>query len=84
MNRLAIPAHRRRLGDAIRTRRHALALSQEKLAERVDCHRNYVGSVERGEQNITIDLLTRFSRALGCKVSSLTAGIDGAVWSPRS
>jgi len=37
---------------------------QERLAERIDCHRNYVGTVERGEQNITFDLLIRFAKAL--------------------
>lgn len=58
------PVHRRKLGDAIRARRKQLGLSQEKLAELVDCHRNYVGNVERGEQNLTIDMLVRFAKAL--------------------
>jgi transcriptional regulator with XRE-family HTH domain len=56
--------YRCRLGAAIRERRRAIGLSQELLAERIDCHRNYVGTIERGEQNITIDLLVRFARAL--------------------
>ena len=38
MNRKAIPAHRKRLGDAVRNRRVSLKLSQEALAERIDCH----------------------------------------------
>ena len=71
MNRKAIPAHRRRLGDAVRNRRLSLKLSQEALAERIDCHRNYVGNVERGEQNITVDLLVRFAKGLGCKAGEL-------------
>lgn len=72
MNPTGIPAHRRRLGDAIRNRRRNLKLSQEGLAERVDCHRNYVGSVERGEQNVTVDVLMRFTKALGCSLAELT------------
>jgi transcriptional regulator with XRE-family HTH domain len=68
MAKRGIPAHRRRLGNAIRKRRVGLGLSQEQLAERIDCHRNYVGNVERGEQNITIDMLVRFCRALGSSV----------------
>lgn len=69
-----VPLHRRRLGDAVRTRRRSLKLSQEELAERVDCHRNYVGSVERGEQNVTVDMLMRFAKALGCSLAELTQG----------
>ena len=72
MANVGVPLHRRRLGDAVRTRRRSLKLSQEQLAERVDCHRNYVGSVERGEQNVTVDMLMRFSKALGCSVAELT------------
>jgi transcriptional regulator with XRE-family HTH domain len=65
------PNHRRHLGDAIRKRRLALGLSQENLATLIGCHRNYVGNVERGEQNITVDMLVRFSRALNCTVNAL-------------
>jgi len=71
MIRKAIPAHRKRLGDAVRKRRLSLKLSQEALAERIDCHRNYIGNVERGEQNITVDMLVRFAKALGCKPEQL-------------
>ncbi|MFC1498060.1 helix-turn-helix domain-containing protein [Verrucomicrobiota bacterium] len=68
------PAHRKRLGDTIRAYRTDLGLSQERLAELVDCHRNYIGKVERGEQNITIDMLTRVAKALKCSVTALTGG----------
>ena len=66
-----IPEHRKRLGGQIRERRVALGLSQEQLAERIDCHRNYVGNVERGDQNVTIDMLARFGRALDCTLADL-------------
>ena len=64
-------AGRRELGQAIRRRREAIALSQEAFAEKVDCHRNYVSLVERGEQNVTIDMLRRFAKALQCSVAEL-------------
>lgn len=38
-----------------------------------DCHRNYVGLVERGEQNLTVDSLVRIAKALNCKVSEILA-----------
>ena len=63
--------NRVKLGKAIREQRKALGLSQEKLAEHIDCHRNYVGLVERGTQNMTVDMLCRFANALKCKVSDM-------------
>lgn len=64
-------AHRLRLGKAIRNRRENLALSQEKLAELVDVHRNYIGLVERGEQNISIDRLVRIAKGLKSSLAQL-------------
>jgi len=61
------------LGNAIRKRRSELRISQEKLAEQVNVHRNYVGKVERGEQNITIDSLIRFADTFNCEPSDLLA-----------
>ena len=67
---------RAELGQAIRCRREAMSLSQEAFAEKVDCHRNYVSLVERGEQNVTIDMLRRFSKALKCSVAELCADAE--------
>jgi transcriptional regulator with XRE-family HTH domain len=59
------------LGEAVRTRRLEMDVSQEKLAEMVEVHRNYVGKVERGEQNLTIETLVRFADTFKCKPSEL-------------
>ena len=71
MSKTRIPEHRRRLGVAIRKRRLAAEMSQEGLAELVGCHRNYVGNVERGEQNMTVDMLHRFAAGLKCGMGDL-------------
>ena len=63
--------NRKRLGLAVRKRREMLGLSQERFAELADCHRNYIGKVERGEQNITVDMVSRFADGLKCKASEL-------------
>ncbi len=65
------PADQVRFGDVIRVRREALGLSQEELAEGVGCHRNYMGRIERGEQNITLRMMLRISKALGCTAQDL-------------
>lgn len=67
------PLHRRKLGLAIRSQREAVHLSQEKLAELADVHRNYIGLVERGDQNLTVDMLVRIAQALRCRSSKLLA-----------
>lgn len=59
------------LGEAVRKRRKALGISQERLAELVDVHRNYIGLVERGEQNLTIDSLLRIAKSLKCKMQDI-------------
>jgi len=66
----------RRLGDVIRARRVAAGLSQEKLAEQIGCHRNYVGYIERGEYNVTYGMLRRLAAGFGCGVSDLVRPAD--------
>ena len=63
--------HRQLVGNVVRQRRRQLGLSQEGLAEVVNCHRNYIGNVERGEQNFTIDMLLRLVYALECTVADI-------------
>ena len=62
---------KQQLGDAIRHRRVAANLSQELMAMWMDCHRNYIGQVERGEINISIVSLIKFATVFGCKPSDL-------------
>lgn len=58
-------------GKHVRKLRLDRGLSQEKLAELADLHRNYVGGVERGERNIAILNIVRLARALKVKPAKL-------------
>lgn len=63
--------HLSSLGNAIRSQRGVLDISQEKLAERCGFHRNYIGKIERGEQNLTVINLFRIAEAMECHAHEL-------------
>lgn len=71
MAKLKKPSIRLVFASRVRAQRKALALSQEDFAERCDLHRTYIGSVERGERNISIDNMERMANALGVHVTAL-------------
>ena len=52
------------LGQRIRNYRILAGLSQEKLAELSGCHPTYIGQIERGEKNATIESIEKISLAL--------------------
>ena len=59
------------LGRRVRARREGRGWSREELAERSGHHRNFVGGVERGEQNVSVLGLARLADALGCPMAEL-------------
>ncbi len=58
----------------IREERKRQGLSQEALAEKTGLHRTYIGSVERGERNVSIDNIERIAKALDVKAADLLIG----------
>lgn len=62
---------RKRLGKTIRRLRAALGFSQESFASRVKVHRTFMGAVERGEQNLSLDSLEKIARGLSVSPSVL-------------
>ena len=46
-------------------------LSQEALADLVDLHRTYVGSIERSERNVSLDNVEKLATALKIDICEL-------------
>ena len=59
------------VGQRIRNYRTKKGLSQEKLAELSGCHPTYIGQLERGEKNATLESIERITAALGISLSKL-------------
>jgi transcriptional regulator with XRE-family HTH domain len=55
---------RLRIGKAIRRLRGAAGYSQEGFALACRFHRTYIGAIERGEKNLTLDSFERIARTL--------------------
>jgi transcriptional regulator with XRE-family HTH domain len=65
----------RELGLRIRQRREALDWTQAELAERCDLHRTFIGSVERGERNVSILNLRLIAGVLRVPFSELLSNL---------
>jgi transcriptional regulator with XRE-family HTH domain len=62
---------RKVFASRLRKIRQVKGLSQEELADRAGLHRTYVGSVERGERNISIDNIECLAKALEIDIIEL-------------
>jgi len=62
---------RKIFSDNVRKYRIKQNLSQEELAEKAGVHRTYIGSVERGERNITINVMEKICIALEMSIIDL-------------
>ncbi len=66
------PAILLKFAEKLRTERTKRGLSQEKLAELADVHRNYIGMLERAERNPSLVHMEKIAKAMKMKVSELT------------
>jgi transcriptional regulator with XRE-family HTH domain len=64
-----------KIGRNLRKVREQQGLSQEELAFKAGVHRTYVGAVERGEYNVTVLTLRRFTQALGIPLRDAIRGL---------
>lgn len=59
------------VGQRIRSYRLQLGFSQEKVAELSGCHPTYIGQVERGEKNATLESIEKIAAAIDLPLSKL-------------
>lgn len=66
---------RKVFGQRVRELRQEKGYSQESFADAAGLHRTYIGSIERGEQNVSIDNIARLAKALRVSISALFQGL---------
>ena len=64
------------IGQRIRNYRIQKNLSQEQLSELASCHPTYIGQLERGEKNATLESIQKVAQALDIPLSQLFEKIE--------
>ena len=67
---------KKEVGIEIRNLRKEKGLSQEALANLSDLDRTYIPSIERGERNISIEVIYKLCNALNIRISDLFKQIE--------
>lgn len=67
-------ARQRLFGRRVRARREELGLTQEELAHRASINRTYIGSLETGQRNPSLDTIARLAAALDTDAAELVKG----------
>lgn len=70
------PSLRRAFGATVRHIRKSRGLTQVALAATCELDRTYIGGIERGQQNPTLECIARIAKSLGVPVAGLVADVD--------
>jgi transcriptional regulator with XRE-family HTH domain len=62
---------RKAFGKRVRILRKSKGYSQESFADAASLHRTYIGAIERGEQNVSLDNIERIAKALKIQIAEL-------------
>lgn len=62
---------KQKLGLKIKELRKAKGLSQEKLANLAEIDRTYLPAIEKGERNVSIEVVEKLAKALDVKIKDL-------------
>lgn len=69
-----VTARQRLFGERVRTRRQQLGMTQEALSQRAEINRTYIGSLESGHRNPSLDTIARLALALDTDAGELVRG----------
>jgi transcriptional regulator with XRE-family HTH domain len=67
----ALSATHQKLGEVIKRLRRENNMTQEDLADKIAVDRSYMGFIERGERNISLEKIIRISKAFNIKLKDL-------------
>lgn len=62
------------IGERIKLARKSRKLSQTELAEKVDLTQGFIGHIEKGRNQPSVELLARIAIILGCNITWLATG----------
>jgi transcriptional regulator with XRE-family HTH domain len=66
-----------RFGRTVRKLRAEAGYSQESFADVIGVHRTYMGTIERGRGNPTLDMIAKIARGLNLNVAQLLTKVEG-------
>ena len=64
-------------GKIVRSKREDMSITQELLAEKSDLTTNYIGSIERGERNVGLEVIYKLADALKTEPKNLLPDHSG-------
>ena len=65
-----------KFGRAVRSLRTEAGYSQEAFADAIKVHRTYMGTLERGKANPTLDMIARIASGLRISLSELFEAVE--------
>jgi transcriptional regulator with XRE-family HTH domain len=74
--RIVMENDRKELGKRIREIRKIKGLTQEELGEKANLNYKFVGELERGKVNVSLDSLVRISKALEIYIGDLFRKVE--------
>lgn len=65
-----------KFGRAVRKLRDEAGYSQESFADAIGVHRTYMGTLERGKGNPTLEMTAKIARGLRLSLSTLFEAVE--------